>query len=84
MSSTMLATITNRTKFFIEEMPKIKRKKKGQFFTSMETARFMAGMFDLSLLPEHVRILDPGTGSGILSAAIISRLMKQVLSNQFI
>lgn len=31
-------------------------------------------MFDLSLLPEHVRILDPGTGSGILSAAIIDRL----------
>lgn len=74
MSSTMLAAITNRTKFFIEEMPKVKRKKKGQFFTSMETARFMVGMFDLSLLPEHVRILDPGTGSGILSAAIISRL----------
>ena len=40
----------------------------------METARYMARMFDLSLLPEHVRILDPGIGSGILSAAIIDRL----------
>ena len=55
-------------------MPKSKRKLKGQFFTSQETAQFMAGLFDLSLLPNHVSILDPGTGSGILSAAIIDRL----------
>ena len=74
MNCALLAIIANKTKLFIDGMPKNKRKKKGQFFTSMETAKFMAELFDLTLLPEHVRILDPGTGSGILSAAIIERL----------
>ncbi|MBO4513771.1 MAG: SAM-dependent DNA methyltransferase, partial [Victivallales bacterium] len=55
-------------------MPKSLRKSKGQFFTSLETARFMAGMFDLSLAPEIIRILDPGAGSGMLSAALVERL----------
>ena len=63
-----------KTKAFLESMPKAVRKKKGQFFTSRETAVYMAEMFDLSILPKHVRILDPGTGSGILSAAIVERL----------
>ena len=74
MNKNILDQVLNKTKLFLEAIPKSKRKKKGQFFTSMETARYMAGMFDLSLLPEHVRILDPGTGSGILSAAIVDRL----------
>lgn len=73
MSSILFDVIKN-TKKFLEEMPKAVRKKKGQFFTSMETAKYMAGMFDLSLLHEQVYILDPGTGSGILTAAMIDRL----------
>lgn len=40
----MLKTIIEETISFLERMPKSKRKKKGQFFTSMETARFMADM----------------------------------------
>ncbi len=70
----ILTHIINNTRSFLAEMPKTIRKKKGQFFTSQETAGFMAEMFDLSLLPAHVRILDPGAGSGILSAAIVERL----------
>ena len=73
----VLLTVIENTKAFLEGMPKAVRKKKGQFFTSMETAKYMAGMFDLSLLPEQASILDPGTGSGILSAAIIDRLNEE-------
>ena len=74
MASEILNAIVKNTKQFLEEMPKSKRKKKGQFFTSYETAVFMASLFDLSILPEQVVILDPGAGSGILSAALLERL----------
>lgn len=70
----MLRHIINETSKFLEQMPKSRRKKKGQFFTSLETAVFMAGMFDMDNLPDKVEILDPGTGTGILSAAMIERL----------
>ena len=43
----MLDQVISQTMGFLEKMPKSKRKKRGQFFTSVETARFMAGMFDL-------------------------------------
>lgn len=74
MTGTILNAIIEKTKEFLENMPKVSRKKIGQFFTSIETAKYMAEMFDVSLLPEHISILDPGTGSGILSAAIVDRL----------
>lgn len=70
----MLDTIISRTAEFLEEMPKTKRKKKGQFFTSKETAVFMAGLFDLSDIPRNLEILDPGAGTAILSAALIDRI----------
>ena len=74
MSNAILDAIITNTKQFLDEMPKSARKKKGQFFTSKETAIFMANLFDLNGLPEQVTVLDPGAGSGILSAAIIERL----------
>ena len=74
MANTILDAIIQNTKQFLDEMPKSTRKKKGQFFTSKETAIFMASLFDLNELPEQVTVLDPGAGSGILSAAIIERL----------
>ena len=42
----MLNEILTKTRDFLESMPKSKRKKKGQFFTSKETAVFMASLFD--------------------------------------
>ena len=80
MKSRILDKVVDKTKAFLERVPKNRRKKKGQFFTSIETAEYMAGMFDLSGLPEEVRILDPGTGSGILSAAVVDRLNDFVFS----
>ena len=78
MSKGLLALVAERTKLFLESMPKNLRKNKGQFFTSIETAQFMVGMFDLSLVPANVQILDPGTGSGMLSAALVERLNELV------
>lgn len=70
----MLDLTLKETSEFLERMPKKERKKIGQFFTSKETAVFMAELFNTDVLPEEVDILDPGAGTGILSAAIIERL----------
>ena len=42
----MLEKIIELTNEYIESMPKKERKKYGQFFTSMETARFMVGLYN--------------------------------------
>ena len=71
----MLEQIVEKTNQYIEEMPKKERKKYGQFFTSIETARYMAGLF---VIPEQITVtlLDAGAGSGILTCALIERLDK--------
>jgi len=70
----MLEKIIDLTNQYIDSMPKKERKKYGQFFTSMETARFMAGLYDISENMETVKILDPGAGSGILACAFVECL----------
>lgn len=71
----LLDYVRQRTIEYIENMPKSLRKKYGQFFTSSETASFMAGLFDLpSPKKTELRVLDAGTGSGVLSVALIERV----------
>jgi len=70
----MLEKIIELTNEYIESMPKKERKKYGQFFTSMETARFMAGLYNFDEKTGKVSVLDAGAGSGILSCAFIERL----------
>ena len=70
----MLDCIIERTNKYIDDMPKKDRKKYGQFFTSKETARFMAGLYTIPENLSKVRILDAGAGSGILSCALLERL----------
>lgn len=70
----MLKKIIELTNEYIESMPKKERKKYGQFFTSMETARFMAGLYNLDEKKSKISILDAGAGSGILSCAFIERI----------
>ncbi|MFO7959141.1 MAG: BsuBI/PstI family type II restriction endonuclease [Candidatus Brocadiia bacterium] len=44
----------------------------GQFLTPPSVAALMAGMFELRT--DHVRLLDPGAGTGILTAALVEEL----------
>lgn len=74
----MLDYIIKQTRDYLESMPKKDRKKKGQFFTSPETARYMARMFDLKDVPKHISILDPGSGTGILAVALVEYLIGKV------
>ena len=66
--------VTNITNEYIEGMPKSQRKKYGQFFTSKETAIFMAELFTIPKNKSHLNIIDAGSGTGLLSAALIERL----------
>lgn len=76
MTGNLIDTIFNETLNYLEQMPKAKRKVIGQFFTSVETARYMASMFT-NPQKADISILDPGTGSGILTAAAVERLQKE-------
>ncbi|MCM1326390.1 MAG: Eco57I restriction-modification methylase domain-containing protein [Lachnoclostridium sp.] len=79
----MLETVIELTNQYIKNMPKNERKKYGQFFTSKETAHFMAGLYNVPDNKPKVSILDAGAGSGILSCALIERL-EQMASVQTI
>ncbi len=70
----MLDCVVERTNKYIDSMPKKERKKYGQFFTSKDTARYMAGLYNISTNQAQVSILDAGAGSGILSCALVEKL----------
>ncbi|MCM1124217.1 MAG: N-6 DNA methylase, partial [Eubacterium sp.] len=70
----MLDHIIERTNTYINNMPKKERKKYGQFFTSKETACFMADLYNVPDNKTKLSILDAGAGSGILSCALIEQL----------
>ncbi|MEG0692489.1 MAG: Eco57I restriction-modification methylase domain-containing protein [Oscillospiraceae bacterium] len=69
----MLEYVLKNTADFLASKPKEERKKIGQFFTSKETAVYMASLFRIDNLKE-ICVLDPGAGSGILVAALVDRL----------
>lgn len=60
---------TNR---YLDEAPKELRKEIGQFFTPSVVARYMAS--HIASVSKTVKILDPGAGGGILTAAAVDRL----------
>lgn len=69
----LIAEVINNTQAYIDSFPKEDRKKNGQFFTSLETARYMASK---AKVREKIKILDIGAGTGILTAALVERLLK--------
>lgn len=69
----LLDRVIEKTTEYIETMPKSLRKQYGQFFTSKETAVFMADLFDITD-NRAVSILDPGAGSGVLCVALLERI----------
>ena len=76
----MLNHVVNITDQYLEKFPKPERKKIGQFFTSKNTAIFMADMFKENI-NKDLTVLDPGAGTGILSAALIERLQSLDLNS---
>lgn len=77
----MINTIINNTKAYTETHNKDGRKKKGQFFTPASIAKFMA--MRASFVAEHLAILEPGAGNGILTAAVVKRCIDEGLCNSF-
>ena len=49
------------------------RKLKGQFFTPTQVSTYMARLFDVH--QGTIRLLDPGAGTGVLTAAFCERLL---------
>lgn len=69
----MIKEILTNTQLYIANNSKDERKDKGQFFTSIETARYMANGVKAQ---ESNSILDMGAGTGILSAAVVEKLLR--------
>lgn len=69
----MLSAIIKATMAYLADMSKKDRKKIGQFFTSANTADYMASLFSCPD-KERITILDPGTGTGILAAAMLEKI----------
>lgn len=62
------------TERYVQSVPPGARKGRGQFFTSRETAAFMAGLLQIPPGTRTVAALDPGAGTGMLVCALLDRL----------
>ncbi|CAN5304830.1 Eco57I restriction-modification methylase domain-containing protein [soil metagenome] len=71
-SSALEADASRLSKQATKELDAAQRVELGQFFTPSDIATFMASM--PAMEGETFRILDPGAGTGMLSAAVIARL----------
>ena len=72
----MINLIMENTDRFMNAVPKATRKKYGQFFTNVATARYMASLFDFDVSKTQISLLDAGAGTGILAAAVVQRLVE--------
>jgi len=77
----MIDTIVKNTKNYTQKHKKENRKKKGQFFTPLSIAEFMA--MRASYATNHLSILEPGAGNGLLTASIIKYCMENELCFSF-
>lgn len=66
--------IVNRTAEYQNTQDKKARKEKGQFFSSLRVAEFMAASVTVPACDE-ISVLDPGAGSGLLGFLVLSRLL---------
>ena len=74
MIMSLSKNIYDNTIAYLGSVSKTERKKIGQFFTPTAIAEYMGSLSNRR--DETMHILDPGAGSGILSAAIIDVLLK--------
>ena len=72
----LLERAAARRQAALAELDRANQSELGQFFTPVAVARIMA---DLLRLPESgtFRVLDPGAGSGVLSAAAVERVKRE-------
>lgn len=69
-----LVIFTDRlTQIYNIENTKDSKKGKGQFFTPINLAKYMASLSEIN--KEEVSILDPGAGMGILSVSLIEQIV---------
>lgn len=70
----MIDVINKYTLEYIDSISKESRKKIGQFFTQPKIAEFMGSLMKTN--QKNIRILDCGAGSGILTASICEKCLK--------
>lgn len=70
----MLSLAVRNTGKLIREKSKAENVRLGRLFSKKDTARLMADMIKLDKTKKAYTILDPGAGTGILSAAIIEKI----------
>ncbi len=73
----MLNLAVRNTGKLIRARSKSENVRLGRFFTKKETARLMAGLVPLDESKTAYTILDPGAGTGILSAAMVEEICKR-------
>ena len=76
----MLNLAVRNTNKLIREKSKSENVRLGRLFTKKNTARLMADMVKLDPDKNAYTVLDPGAGTGILSAAIIEHICKNAPS----
>ena len=73
----MLGLAVRNTGKLVREKSKSDNVRLGRLFTKKDTAHLMASMLRLDPERTAYTILDPGAGTGILSAAVIERICKE-------
>ena len=72
----MLNLAVRNTGKLIRAKSKSENVRLGRLFTKKDTARLMANMFEIDPEKSAYTILDPGAGTGILSAAAVEHICK--------
>lgn len=73
-TASLLDEVFNRSEVLRLGTPAAQRKEWGQYFTAPAVATFMASLVGQGTL-DHVRVLDPGAGTGVLGLAVAASLL---------
>ena len=73
----MLALAVRNTAKLVRAKSKSDNVRLGRFFTKKDTARLMANMLPLDADKGAYTVLDPGAGTGILSAAVVEEICRR-------
>jgi len=76
----MLETIFNNTYEYKNATTPDAQKRKGQFFTSLNTVKFMGEWYQP--LSRNISVLDPGAGNGSLAASVTEYLVENRLCDR--